>query len=65
MFYTSPIFFPIYLQYSSYMYKAYIYMQPMVNSVDPDQLASKKQADLYLHCFQNSIYFFGMVRVKV
>ena len=27
------------------------------NSVDPDQLASKKQADLDLHSFQNKIYF--------
>ena len=26
------------------------------NSVDPDQLASQKPADLYLHCFQNRIY---------
>ena len=26
------------------------------NSVDPDQLASEKSADLDLHCFQNKIY---------
>ena len=26
------------------------------NSVDPDQLASEKPADLDLHCFQNRIY---------
>ena len=26
------------------------------NSVDPDQLASQKPADLNLHCFQNWIY---------
>ena len=26
------------------------------SSVDPDQLASQKPADLYLHCFQNKTY---------
>ena len=26
------------------------------NSVDPNQLASKKPADLDLHCFQNMVY---------
>ena len=26
------------------------------NSVDPDQLVSKKPADLDLHCFENRIY---------
>ena len=26
------------------------------NSVDPDQLASEKPADLDLYCFQNNIY---------
>ena len=26
------------------------------NCVDPNQLASEKPADLYLHCFQNRIY---------
>ena len=26
------------------------------NSVDPDQLASQKPADLDLHCFQSRIY---------
>ena len=29
----------------------------------PDQLASKKPADLALHSFQNGIYVFSMVRV--
>ena len=24
--------------------------------MDPDQLASEKPADLYLHCFQNRIF---------
>ena len=28
----------------------------MENSVDPDQLAFQKPADLYLYCFQNKIY---------
>ena len=28
----------------------------MVNSVDPDQLASEKPADQDLHCFQHRIY---------
>ena len=27
----------------------------MINIVDPDQLGSKKPADLDLHCFQNRI----------
>ena len=39
----------------------------MVNSVDPAQLASQKQADLDLHCFQDSIFpsLACMVTVKV
>ena len=28
----------------------------VVNSADPDQVASQKPADLDLHCFQNNIY---------
>ena len=31
----------------------------VVNSVDPDQLASQKPVDLGLHCFQNRIYHDG------
>ena len=35
------------------------------NSVDPDQLAFLKPAELNLHCFQNRIYpGLGMTRVK-
>ena len=38
------------------------------NSVDPDQLASEKPADLDLHCFQNRIMDtcrFSMVEVNI
>ena len=36
------------------------------NSVDPDQLASQKPADLDLHCFQNRIiWVYSMVRVNL
>ena len=38
----------------------------MKNIVDPDQLASKKPADLDLHCFQNWIISgFRMDKVKI
>ena len=30
-----------------------VFTKEVKNSVDPDQLASKKPADLDLHCFQN------------
>ena len=33
-----------------------MYVQIVKNSVDPDQLALQKPADLDLHCFQNRIY---------
>ena len=33
-------------------------------SVDPDQLASEKPADLYLHCFQSRIYRSGFIMVR-
>ena len=39
----------------------------MENSIDPDQLASYKPADLDLYCFQKKnihVSEFGMVRVK-
>ena len=43
-----------------------MYLQSRVdNSVDPDQLASEKPADLALHCFQNRIYLgFSIAREK-
>ena len=37
-----------------------IYVSKMGNSVDPDQLASQKPADLHLHCFQNTWIIFGL-----
>ena len=33
-----------------------VFTNILENSVDPDQLASEKTADLNLHCFQNQIY---------
>ena len=33
-----------------------VFTNTVENSVDPDQLASHKPADLDLHCFQNRIY---------
>ena len=33
-----------------------IYSYVLTNSVDPDQLAPQKPADLDLHCFQNKRY---------
>ena len=38
----------------------------MKNSVDPDQLASEKPADLDLHCFPTEyISMLSMLRVKM
>ena len=38
-------------------------------TVDPDQLASKKPADLDLHCFQNRLYpgsaWLGLIHVYI
>ena len=50
MYYTPPhFFFRINLQDS-------IYKHVFTDSVEPDQLASEKPADLDLRCFQNMIY---------
>ena len=48
-----PKFYPINLQDSNYKH---VFKSRLENSVDPDQLASVKPADLDLHCFQNKIY---------
>ena len=55
MYYTPPQsnFYQIDLQDFSYWHGLTIRVE---NSVDPDQLASEKPADLDLHCFQNRIY---------
>ena len=37
----------------------YLVTSRVKNSVDPDQLASEKPADLDIHCFQN-----GYIQVK-
>ena len=37
-------------------YYKHIFTSRGDNSVDPDQLASKKPADLDLHCFENRTY---------
>ena len=50
---SSPIFLKIKSNYSSYML---VFTSRMENSVDPDQLASQKPADLDLHCFQDRIF---------
>ena len=42
-----------YLQDNSYKY---VLSNRVDNSVDPDQLASKKPADLDRHCFHNMIH---------
>ena len=34
----------------------YAFTSKFENSVDPNQLASQKPADLDLHCFQNRVY---------
>ena len=52
IFYTStpfPNIYPIELY-------EHVFTSRVENSVDPDQLASKKLADQDLHCFQNIIY---------
>ena len=43
------------LQYSSYKH-VHVFKSRVENSVDPDQLASEKPADLALHCSQNKLY---------
>ena len=48
-YYTSPQFF----SESSYWQ---IFTKRKVNSVDPDQLASVKPADLKPHCFENKLH---------
>ena len=53
MYYTSPQFFTFNLQDSSYKH---LFTRRAENSVDPDQLASEKPADLDPHFFQNRIY---------
>ena len=53
MYNTPPKFYFIIMMDSS-MYLRII-TSKVENSVDPDQLASKKQADLDLHSFQNKI----------
>ena len=50
---TPTILYSIDLQNSSYQS---VFTIKVENSVDPDQLASQKPADQYLHCFQNKIY---------
>ena len=50
MYYTPP---QIFLQASSY---SHVFTCQAENSILPDQLASQKAADLYLHYFQNRIY---------
>ena len=49
------ILYPINLQDFSYQHK-HVLTSRMKNSMDPDQLASEKPADLNPHCFQNRIY---------
>ena len=46
-------FYPVNWQDSSYLC---VFTNRVVNSVDPDQLASPKPADLDLHCFQHRIH---------
>ena len=40
----------------------HVFTSRVKNSVDPDQLASEKPADLNLHCFKHDISRFNMVR---
>ena len=52
-YYTPPqILYPIKLQGSIYWH---VLTSRVENSVNPDQLASEKPADLDLHCFQTRI----------
>ena len=53
MYYTPPRFHLTNLQDS---YNQHVNKSRMENSVDPDQLASEKPADLDLHCFQDRKY---------
>ena len=45
-----------YIPMSITSYNKHVFTSKGENSVDPDQLASQKPADLDLHCFQNWIY---------
>ena len=59
MYYTPPsVLSNINLHDSNYMYK-HVFTGRVGNSVDPDQLASEKPADLDLHCFKT-----GYIRDK-
>ena len=49
MYYTPPQFYPTDFQDSSYQH---VFTNRVENSVDPDQLASQKPADLDRHCLQ-------------
>ena len=44
------------MHYTPPQYHRIPYICRVSNSVDPDQLASQKPADLDLHCFKNRIY---------
>ena len=53
----------IYVLHSTqFLSNLYMYLAGKVeNSVDPDQLASKKPADMGLHCFQTGYNYPGLV----
>ena len=53
MYYTPAQFYHITMHDSIYKH---VLTSRVENSVDHDQLASQKPADLDLHCFQNGIY---------
>ena len=53
MYYTPPRFYPMICKIVCYKH---VFTRGVENSVDPDQLASEKPADLDLHCFQNRKY---------
>ena len=50
------IFFPIFIQVTCIISVISMYTSRVENSVNPDQLASEKPADLDSQCFQNSIH---------
>ena len=50
---SSPIFIMLICRTFS---NKHAFISSVEKSVDPDQLASEKPADLDLHCFQNRIY---------
>ena len=52
MYYTPPQFY--FIKLKDFMF-LHVITKKVKNSVDPDQLVSKKQADLDLHSFQNKI----------